>query len=237
MILKSNNLLPGKRRFSVSAQPLFLALGFSGHWEIPAQVGFQCTHLALQSVSYASFWLGVQQAGYWSSLSKWHDCQYPQPHSVGGSSGAVWPGPAHHWGAAGISTGTLCQKEVRERTAEEGLVELVSCTPSHPSIIPDGVPELCGGWGFGALLTEVSILLQECLGERGPSALLTMQHPCLLLYKGLRHIHPHQFPFPVPRRFVNDSRESSGIEVRRPSSTRWRVEGKLLNLSDHPAFV
>lgn len=89
--------------------------------------------------------------------------------------------------------------------------------PPHPSIIPDGVTELSGGWNFGTLLTEVSILLQECLGEREPSALLTMQHPCLLLDKALRHIQPDQFPFPVPRTFVNDSRESSGIKVRRPS--------------------
>lgn len=155
-----------------------------------------------------------------------------------------------HFGSVSSKQGTdpLCPSgmtvSIRNPTAWAGHLAqcgLVQHTTEgqlgYPLELSDGVPELCGGWGFGALLTEVSILLQECLGERGPSALLTMQHPCLLLYKGLRHIHPHQFPFPVPRRFVNDSRESSGIEVRRPSSTRWRVEGKLLNLSDHPAFV
>lgn len=62
----------------------------------------------------------------------------------------------------------------------------VSRTPSHPSVIPDGIAELSGGRSFGAPLAEVPVLLQERLRERGTCG--------ILVPKGLKHLHPGQIP-------------------------------------------
>jgi hypothetical protein len=65
---------------------------------------------------------------------------------------------------------------------EGGTSESELCTlhPQVPlpeaSILPEGIAESSGGWSFGDLSFEIAILLQECLGERGVSALAVMQH-------------------------------------------------------------
>lgn len=74
---------------------------FSGHVAsrccgIPAQLDLNRAHLALQSVSYASFWPGVQKTRHRPSPSRPPDCLCLQPHSGAASSGARWQGPAHH---------------------------------------------------------------------------------------------------------------------------------------------
>lgn len=60
--------------------------------------------------------------------------------------------------------------------------------PPHPSVLPDGIAKSCGGEVFGDLLIEISVLLQECLRERGASAFPRILSPPVVS-KHLWHIH------------------------------------------------